>query len=301
MDFTKLIEKVTDKNRITRFVLMFIGVFVLALNYNLFLTRNELVVGGMSGLAIIFNKLFSWNVQVFIYISNVILLFISFLVFGFRKTRPALIGSLLYPLMVTFTAPLSNILAKYFIFEDFITVIVLTSIFYGVSNALIYKMGFNTGGSDIIIQIMKKYLHMSDGRANLISSSVVIILAAFSLGITKATYGLIIVYISSIIVDKMLIGISKSKLFIIDTSKVEEVRKVIMDELHYGVTILNAKGGYSNKEKELLMCAIPTKDYYLFKEIILAIDKEAFFIINDCYDIEGGTTRIKESGLDSLF
>ena len=73
-----------------------------------------------------------------------------------------------------------------------------------------------------------------------------------------------------------------------------------MNELHLGVTILQAKGGYSNKKQNMLMCVVPTNDYYLFKEIILAIDKDAFFIINDCYDTEGGTTRKSKYGLDNL-
>lgn len=104
-----------------------------------------------------------------------------------------------------------------------------------------------------------------------------------------------------IIVDKMLIGISKSKLFIIDSKEVEKLEDVIMNELNLGVTILQAKGGYSNKKRDMLMCVVPTRDYYLFKEIILTIDKDAFLIINDCYDIEGGTTNRQAYSLNNLF
>lgn len=301
MDINKIIERVTDKNRVTRLTLMVIGVFLLALNYNLFFVRNELVIGGMSGLAIVFNKLWGWNNEVFIYASSFVLLLISFWVFGYKKSRPAIIGTILYPLFITLTYPLSELIAPYVVFEDLITTIVLTSIIYGFASALVYKMGFNTGGSDIIMKIMCKYLHMSEGRATFISNLIIILFAGFILGLNKVVYAIIILYISSVIVDKALIGISKSKLFIIETTRQKEVSEVIMNELHLGVTVLSAKGGYTNNKKELLMCAIPTKDYYMFKEIILEIDPNAFFIINDCYDIEGGTTKIKESGLDSLF
>jgi len=61
MDFTKILKEATNKNKIPKFLFMLIGVFLLALNYNLFLVRNELVIGGMSGLAIVFNKLLVWN------------------------------------------------------------------------------------------------------------------------------------------------------------------------------------------------------------------------------------------------
>ncbi len=300
MDLKRILKIVTNKNRIPRACFMIFGVFLLALNYNLFFVRNDLVIGGTSGLAIIFNKLWGWNTQIFIYISSAILLLISFIVLGFKKTKPAIVGSILYPLMITFTLPLSNLLAEYLIFEDYITTIACTSIFYGFASGLIYKMGYNTGGSDIIMNIMVKYLHMPEGRATFISNLVIILFGGAILGINKVIYAVIILYVSSLIVDRMIIGISKSKLFIIETSKVKEVEEVIIKDLHLGVTILKAKGGYSNETKDLLMCAVPTNDYYMFKEIILAIDENAFFIINDCYDTQGGTLRSRNFSLDAI-
>ena len=301
MDINSVLKKVMDKKKATRLGLMVIGVFLLGLNYNLFLVEYNLVIGGMSGLAIVFNKLWGWNNQFFIYGSSFVLLIVSFIVFGYKKTRPAIVGTILYPLMVSLTVPISNFLGQYFVFEDFITTIMFTSILYGFASALVYKMGFNTGGSDIIMNIMVKYMHMPEGKATFIMNIIIILFAGVVLGVNKVVYAIIILYISSLIVDKMLIGISKSKLFIIETSKVEEVSNVIINELHLGVTILKAEGGYKRDNKELLMCAISTGDYYMFKEIILEIDKNAFFIINDCYDIEGGTIRSKGSILEGIF
>lgn len=300
MDITKLVKKVMDKNKIKRLIFMLIGIFLLAINYNLFLVNNDLVIGGTSGLAIVFNKLLGWNDQIFIYATSFILLIVSFFVFGFKKTKAAIIGSVLYPLMITLTEPLSEMLASSFVFEDFITTIALTGLVYGVANGLVYKNGYNTGGSDIIMLIMVKYLHMPEGRATFISNLVIIAFGGIVLGVNKVVYAIIIIYVSSLIVDRMLIGISKSKLFIIHTTKEKKVLDVIVKQLHLGVTVLEAKGGYSNKEQNMLMCVVPTKNYYMFKEIILAIDKDAFFIINDCYDTAGGTTKAASVSLDNL-
>lgn len=299
MDITKLLQKVTSKNYVPRLLIMILGVFLLALNYNIFLVKNDLVIGGTSGLAIVFNKLWGWNNQIFIYSCSIILLLISFLIFGFKKTRPAIIGSILYPLMISFTKPLGDLIAPHFIFEDFITIITLTSILYGFSSGLVYKMGFNTGGSDIIMKIMNKYFHMSEGRASFTTNLIIILFGGIVLGVNKIVYAIIIQYTSSIIVDKMLIGISKNKLFIIETKETEKVMNIIMNEFHLGVTEIIGKGGYSKEKKNLLLCVVPTHDYYMFKNIILEIDPGAFFIINDCYDTEGGTTN--NYGLDSLF
>ncbi len=301
MDINRILKNVLNKNRVSRLVLMLIGVFILGLNYNLFLTRNSLVTGGMSGLAIVFNNLWGWNNQLFIYISSFILLIVSYKMLGFQKTKPSLVGTILYPVMITLTAPLSDMLAKYFVFEDFITTVLLASILFGFANGLIYKMGYNTGGADVIMDIMTKYLHMSEGKATFISNLVIILFAGVVLDVDKIVYAIVILYVSTVIVDRMLIGISKSKLFLIETSKIAEVSEVIINEMHLGVTLLKAEGGYSNQKKDLIMCAIPTKDYYLFKEIILEIDKNAFFIINDCYDIEGGTIRPRQKTIFDNF
>lgn len=301
MDLKKILKIVNHKNKISKLCFMILGVFLLALNYNLFLVQNKLVIGGVSGLAIVFNNLWGWNSQIFIYIANFILLIISFILFGFKKSKPAIIGSILYPMLVTFTLPLAEMLSKYFVFEDFITTIIFTSFLYGFASGLVYKMGYNTGGSDIVMQIMSKYLHMPEGKATFISNVIVVLFAGAVLGVNKVVYAIIILYVSSIIVDKMLIGISKSKLFIIDSKEMEKLEDVIINELKLGVTILQAKGGYSNKKRDMLMCVVPTRDYYLFKEVILTIDKDAFLIINDCYDIEGGTTNRRAYSLNSIF
>ncbi len=302
MDINKILERVLDKNRVFRLCLMLIGIFLLALNYNLFFVRYELVTGGTSGLAIVFNKLFGWNNQIFIYIVSFILLLVSFKFLGYKETRPAIIGSILYPLLITFTYPLSKILSNYIVFDDFLITVIVSSLLYGFASVLVYKAGFNTGGADIVMLIMVKYMHIPEGKATLISNVIVILFAGLVLGVNKVVYAIIIVYISSVIVDRMLIGISKSKLFIIETTKLKEVTKVIMDELHLGVTVLKAEGGYSNKKRDILLCAVPTRDYYMFKEIILEIDKKAFFIINDCYDTYGGTLKNNRSSiLDNLF
>lgn len=301
MSLNKILEIAMNKNRVPRFLFMVIGAFLLALNYNLFFVRYNIVTGGTSGLAIVFQEWLGWNPDIFIYVASILLLGVSFILLGKQKTKGAIIGSILYPFFITFTKPLSDLLAKYFVFEDFITIIVLTSILYGFANGLIYKMGYNTGGSDIIMKIISKYGHMSEGKANFISSIMILAFGAVVLGVPDIIYAVIVIYISSIIVDRMLIGISKSKLFIIESEKLDEIEEVIMNNLKLGVTILNAKGGYSKKKKEVLLCAVPTSDYYLFKEIVLAVDSNAFVIINDCYDLENGTIRTQSFSLGDFF
>ena len=85
MDIKKIFRAVNHKNRVAKLCFMIFGVFILALNYNLFLVKNEIVIGGVSGLAIVFNSLWGWNNQIFIYVVSFLLLIVSFILFGFKK------------------------------------------------------------------------------------------------------------------------------------------------------------------------------------------------------------------------
>ena len=171
-----------------------------------------------------------------------------------------------------------------------ITVLV-AGILSGIANGLIYKTGFTTGGSDIIMKILNKYAKIPEGKAIFVVNLIIMLFGAVIFGANKFIYALIVLYLSSQLIDRILIGISNSKIFFIYTKKIDEVRKYIIDDLKTGVTILNAQGGFTKEENNVLMCVVPTRDYYLFKETVLAIDEKAFFVINDCYEVSGGIKR----------
>ena len=97
-------------------------------------------------------------------------------------------------------------------------------------------------------------------------------------------YALVALLVSSYVVDRVTIGISDNKVFYIITSKPLEVKEYVYDRLHYDVTVVNARGGYTNKKKKMLMSVIPTLEYFKLKELVREIDKDSFFLIVDTYD-----------------
>ena len=149
-----------SKNRIViNGIMVVAGVFLLALCYNLLLLPNNFAFSGMSGVGIIVNKLTGLSAVTFIYIANIVLLIISFLLLGWGPTKNTIIGSILYPVMLTLTAPIATYLLPYMEFSDLLVPAALTALLYGVSDGLIYKCGFSTGGSDVIVHVLKKYFH----------------------------------------------------------------------------------------------------------------------------------------------
>ena len=286
----KEISKDTKETIITGISFVF-GTFCLALCYNLFFNPNDIVVGGMSGIAIVVNHLTGFNSQIFIYISSTLLLIISYLFLGKEETKRVLIGTFLYPLFITFTTPIANLILPYFTFHEMIVTVALASLLYGFSNGLIYKYGYSTGGGDVIIRLLSKYLHMSEGTSVLLFDSFIVLLGDFVFGVEKAVYAVIIIVIASSLVDKITIGISNSKKFMIYTRESRKIKILIEEEFKTGFTIFPTVGGYSHLKGAMLMCVIRNRDTHLFKERILEIDPHAFFVISDCYEVQGGVKR----------
>lgn len=281
-----ILEKVEAKDKLKRYFELVIGILLIAIAFNLFLLPNELVFGGVSGLSIIVSKFITIDVSTFIMIASLLLLVVSFLVLGKNDTKASIVGSILFPIFVNITANIGE-----YIKLDTGNVLlsaVFGGIIYGFGAGLVFKAGFTTGGTDIINQILSKYLHMSMGNAMLISDGLIVVLGGFFFGATKLMYALIVIYIIGLMTDKVLLGISNSKAFYIITNEDEKIRDYLLNELHHGVTIFSVKGGYTHKKDEVILCVVPTREYYRVKEGIHEIDSEAFFVVCDAYEVSGG-------------
>ena len=155
-DYKELIDIVQSKNFWPRLIIMIIGVFIMAITYNTFLLHYEIVTGGTSGLAIIINELFNISPALFIFIVELFLLIFSFILLGTKTTGMTIIGSLLYPLFISITSiPCANI-ATNLEFDSMLIIALICGLLYGLGSGLVYKMGYSTGGSDIIMQILNK-------------------------------------------------------------------------------------------------------------------------------------------------
>ena len=159
---------------------------------------------------------------------------------------------------------------------------------YGFGAGLVFKAGFTTGGTDIVNQIISKYFKTSLGKSMLFSDGLIVLCSGLFFGINSMLYSIIILYIISLLSDRVVLGTSDNKMFYIVTKKDEEVKEFILKYLNHGVTIFKGKGGYSKNNENVLMAVLPTKDYYRLKEGINEIDKDAFFIVTDSYEVFGG-------------
>ena len=277
---------IKQKIRIKELIEFIIGCFLVALAFNLFMSPNNLVAGGVSGFSLILKHFFGLNPSTIISVANILLIIVSFLVLGKEKTKATILGSILFPIFVSLTEHLSTYIS--FKESEMILIAVFGGVLQGIGAGLIFRAGYSTGGTDILNMIVSKIFKISLGNSMFFTDGTIIVIGAFVFGFNHLMYSLIILYLISTLTDKVVLGISDSKAFYIITSKEKEVKDFVINELKHGVTEFNAKGGYNSENQTVLMSVVPTREYYKLKEGIHNIDKNAFFVAMDSYEVKGG-------------
>lgn len=284
-----LLKIINYKKQLIRLIVFMIGLLIMAISFNLFLLPNEIVYGGIGGLSITIKKLLNIEPAIFILISNIVLLIINFIIMGKKIASKSIIGSLLFPLFIKVTTDINYLIM--IDSENTLLMAIFGGLLIGIGLGLTIKAGLTTGGTDIINQIIHKLFKVSVTNAIIITDGLIILGSIPIIGIEKAMYGIIVLYIFGTIADRVVLGISKNKTFYIVTSKEKEIKEFLLNNLNTGVTILNSSGGFTGKKQKVLMCIIPTRDYFKIKEGIHEIDKDSFFVVTDSYEVIGGKTK----------
>lgn len=274
------------ENKIIKYSLFFVGCLLNAISYNIFISPNHLVPGGVGGIAIIVNSLTGIDNSAIILILNIFLLILSYFIMGKEKTKGTVLGALTLPILIKLTEH-----ANVWIGLD-TSQILLSTIFGGICTGLglgiLFREGFTTGGTDIINQIFSKTFKIGIGTSMLLSDGIIVLTSGFFFGFNNLLYSILLLYIISIMSDRIILGISDNKMCYIVSDKDKEIKKYIINNLHHGATVYEAQGGFKNKNGNIVMTVIPTKDFYYLKESLDLIDEEAFYLITDSYEMFGG-------------
>lgn len=279
------IKNINKKGRIIRAAQFLTGVTIVALAFNLLVLPSKIVYG-MNGVGVMLNSIYGIDPSLVILIGSSILLILSYFTLGKMKTINSILGTLSVPILIKLTENINH----YVVInqDDSLLIVLMGAALTGFGLGLVFKSGFSTGGTDILNQIVSKYFKMSLGNAMFFTDGLIIVCGIFVFGWTNFMYSILSLYIISIMTDKVVLGISNSKAFYIITEHETDVKRFITQYLNHGVTVFDVRGGYTGNNKKMIMCIIPTKEYYLFKEGISNIDPKAFFVVTDSYEVSGG-------------
>ena len=282
---SKLITK-PDKIMIKRQLILFVALIISAILYNLLILPLNLVVNGTSGIATITNYIYGIDPALMHFLLYAFFTIVSLMYLGIDKTKVTLIITIIYPILVKFFSPLSTIVSPDEV--DIIMLVLFAGVIGGVANGLIYKVGYNMGGTAVINQVLYEKKQISINTTSFVVAVSVVLFGSYIFGITNALYAIIYLYIQKVVGDKVLLGISDNKAFYIVTEEEEKVKDYIIKDLKHDVTAFDAKGGLFAHERRVLLTVIPTRDYYKMTTGIKGIDDKAFFVVTDAYQVKGG-------------
>ena len=273
------------KTEAYRVFLITIALFLSSIIYNLILLPLKLVTGGAGSLATITNYLYDINPALMIFIICAATLVVSFMYLGYEKTAGSIYGCIISPIFVQLTSPIRNM--SLVDTGDVLLLVIFAGILGGIASGLMYKSGYSSGGYSTIIQILFYKLKIPRAKASLVLCGATVLLGACFFGLTNALYAIIYIYIESIVMDRVLLGISKNKAFYIITDKEQEVKEYIIETLKHTVTTFDVKGGFLEDKRKVMLTVIPSREYYRLTEGIKKIDEKAFFVVTDSYQVEG--------------
>lgn len=260
-----------------------IGAFIMATAVAFFLLPNELSSGGFSGLATIFYYKLNIPMGITIASLNIPL----FLLAGYKIGKDFFLKSIIGTISLSFFIDILDRLIP--LTSDKMLASIYGGILTGIGTAVILKSHSSTGGSDLLTTIIKSFNSKIEmGKIIIIIDAIIVLLNVFFLGkIEIGLYSAITIYLMGLMIDIVFEGIFFSKLIFIISDKNEIIAKEIQTKINRGITGLNGKGMYRNREKLILMCAVGRRDIANIKKLIKNIDKDAFVVVTNSREVLG--------------
>lgn len=280
-----VIGRIKKKKVGKRITMLVVSLFFSAIVYNLFLLPVNLVTGGAGGIATITNYVYGIDPALMILIISITCALLSLMYLGPEVTAVTILASVLYPFFVKITEPLTDIIQMDY--SDMFTITLFAGVLNGIANGIMYKTGYNNGGLPVISQILEKYCKIPIAKTSAVINITVVLIGGVFFGSTNVMYAIILIYLNSIIINKVLLGISNNKAFYIITSEEDQIKNYIIRTLGHSVTVFDVKGGFLNKKNKVVLTVVPSREYYRVTEGIKIIDKDAFFVVTDAYEVVG--------------
>lgn len=289
--------KQANLTRIVRdYLWITLGSVIYSISFNWFYVPNQIGFGGLTALGMILNH-FSPVIPIgtVVLVLNIPLFLLGWKFLGWRTLVSSLFA-------MTATSLLVDLIAALYTFPamDPMLAAIFGGVLLGVSMGMIFSKGATTGGTDLISRLLKlPFAWLPMGKIIMVVDLVMLLATAAAFqSVNSAMYGIIALYISTVVMDSMLYGLDKSKVAYIITATPRIMAEEIDRQLGRGVTFLRGEGSFSGKEKLVLMCAFKQRQIVPLKALVHALDPEAFLIVCDAHEVLGqGFRRYQKNSL----
>nr|WP_188378854.1 YitT family protein [Halobacillus andaensis] len=266
---------------IIEYSLVILGSFFVALAFNIFLLPNNIASGGVAGISTITKGVFGWEPGIVQAILNVPLFIMGIVLLGKNFGLKSFVGTMVLPLFVLLT---NN-------FDPATPNPLLGAIFGGMGVGLglgiVFRGRASTGGIDLAAQVLHKFTHLPLGISVAILDGMIVLTSALVFSVEEGLYALIGLFATSRTIDFVQVGLNTSKNVMIITENVEEVRAAILNEIDRGVTVLQGSGGYTERERQVIMCVVQQNEFIKLTQTVKTIDPGAFVVAMNATEVLG--------------
>ncbi len=269
-----------------------LGNVIYALAVKLFLIPAGLVTGGTTGIGLAVNYAAGVPVATFVLIFNVVMLAAGFAVLGKQFALTTIVSTFTYPIALNM---LDLLLGDVVLSQDLFICTIFSGLGIGLSLGIVIRAGASTGGMDIPPLVLNHFFKIPVSAGLYFFDFIILLLQALFQPLEKVFYGIVLVIIYTVTLDKMLLmGTTKTEVRVV-SSHASEICDAILKRMDRGVTLLSAKGGYLKEDTTVVLSVISNRELPRVERLIHEIDPESFIVVNRVSEVSGkGFTMSKE-------
>ena len=273
-----------NRNKYLSLLMVIGGNMLYALTVKLFLLPANLISCGTNGIALVMNHYLHIPMTLFIFLFNVLMLSIGWMVLGRKFAMPTVLSSVLYPVLLE---ALNRILGDVAVTDNILLNTLFAGLGLGISLGIVMRAGASTGGMDIPPLILKKRFGIPVSASLWVFDFCILLTQMFFHKAEDLLYGIVLLLTISIALNKvMLLGTSRTEVKII-CDKSTEIRAAILSRVDRGVTMLYGAGGYSGNETEVIMSVISNYELPKIEQLARSIDPACFMIVSQVTEVWG--------------
>ncbi|MBH0230898.1 YitT family protein [Halobacillus yeomjeoni] len=261
--------------------LVILGSFFVALAFNVFLLPNNIASGGVAGISTITKAVFDWEPGVVQWVLNIPLFIIGVVILGKNFGLKSFVGTIVLPLFVLLTNDIDAAT------DNSLLGAIFGGMGVGLGLGIVFRGRASTGGIDLAAQVVHKFTHLPLGISVALLDGMIVVTSALVFSLEEGLYALIGLFATSRTIDFVQVGFNTSKNVMIITEYVEDVRDSIFEEIDRGVTVLSGAGGYTERERRVVMCVVQQNEFIKLTQTVKMVDPGAFVIAMNATEVLG--------------
>lgn len=267
------------------------GNFLYALTVKLFLLPSGLVTGGTTGIALTVQHFFGVSVTQFVLAFNVLMLIAGYLILGRQFAATTLASTFLYPFALEI---FDRVFGDYIITDDLLLCTIFSGLGIGIALGIVIRSGASTGGMDIPPLILHKAFRIPVSGSMYAFDVLILLGQALFRPAENILYGIVLVMIYTIVLDKLLlIGTTRTELKIV-SQKSDEIRNAILEQIDRGVTLLDGESGYFRDKTQVILSVISKRELPKVEKLVRSIDPESFMVVSRVNEVSGRGFSMKK-------